>query len=440
MEPEIAVETPSTSSPPSTPTEAKTFLDLNDDCILEILEFLSLEDLNSMSQVCKRVYGLSDSIYMRKHLEDTEISIQFSSMVNGRPVYVLEYNNDFPKRFGPEVIPNYFVYCDITNDLFEFLRSKCCPNLKRIEFCYGPNERVDGELIKSQLRTVEYLGVYWLGDGDVHDSLLQYCTDLKNLEMYVYGRMDTNANWLNQIYPKLTYLKFFGSFEPPKFGAVGSFKHFIELNSQLEAIECHPLFIRSMMPTLPKMKRLKVHEFWRESGEMLKTLRNSRSVEWLEIDAFACENIDALAELKSLRALYSVRIGRRNVQGQMALQRMHQLQELELIDPCEKVLCIANTLPNLVKIKIRGAYTHKMNTTRMLLKFAKNTKNLKQIKWVNYKSKITMDSLMEMDAIRSMCPGAGQISVIFDGASDIFRDSLQSQKLADMKSFRIKFV
>lgn len=104
------------------------FLDMNDDCISAILEFLPLRDLNMMSLACKRIYQISDSVYRRQHMMNEWTTVKEHFPSKEVRMFEFECNSGLvPKRFMSE-FPNIYVDCWPSIELFDFIKAKCCGN------------------------------------------------------------------------------------------------------------------------------------------------------------------------------------------------------------------------------------------------------------------------------------------------------------------------
>lgn len=67
---------------PFTTISATELLDLNDDCLYEILDYLNVTDLCSVAQVCVRWKQLAESNFSRKYSE-----VNFSALFHRRIAY-----------------------------------------------------------------------------------------------------------------------------------------------------------------------------------------------------------------------------------------------------------------------------------------------------------------------------------------------------------------
>lgn len=77
---------------PSTISTRKTgILDMNDDCLLEILELLKLADLYSFGSTCARINRLAGDLFERKH-SDEWINISIKS--EPKKLIVFEHPNN----------------------------------------------------------------------------------------------------------------------------------------------------------------------------------------------------------------------------------------------------------------------------------------------------------------------------------------------------------
>lgn len=420
--------------------ETTHFMDLNDDSIMTILEYLPLEDLNRMSLVCKRIYQLSDSVYHREHLDCLKIQVNEN-------LKLIFHDHYFPRRFSSEV-PNLCIFCTPTNNLFEFIKANCCPNLKRIEFS-GRIEQLNGEIIEDQLSSVEYLCLAFAlsEECDIYESLLQFCGNLKHLKIRITDvDPPMNVNWLTKIYPKLTRLDI-PTLQRPTSGEL--LKQFMEQHPQLETITCSGQLIKTMLPNLPKFKRLLIYGYHEHIPDDLEPFCDNGTIEWLEIESYLNYQIlSGLAKLKSLRTINKLFSQDEDPEESSPLQRMTQLREMNLDFAGDKSIEIASKLPELVKITINlrntTTFMNSKKINELLMKFAENSKKLKILELQSRTSdhKITFEELLKIDLVRSMVPEAVKMSIIFNmmGSFNINLHPFEGKNLGDLKFIRAKVI
>lgn len=108
---------------------------LNDDCIYEIFEYLSLDELCAVSATCKRVQELADAQFGRRYPElmSTSLNILWT---NGAAEFnnTSKYLNYFSRKIEIVKIYPTHIHDEFNEDLLEFLRSNCSENIKEIWF------------------------------------------------------------------------------------------------------------------------------------------------------------------------------------------------------------------------------------------------------------------------------------------------------------------
>lgn len=146
--------------------EYKTNIDywskLNDDCIFEVFERLSLDDLCKIGQTCKKLYGLADNHFLRKYkglIQEDTVTILNNN--NGVPGFYLTNHNRYQSRFGRFVKSVRFMFGDneLNGDVLQFMRNNCCKNLKEISFMGANWCKVFTDGIKEFIQNVDSFSV-----------------------------------------------------------------------------------------------------------------------------------------------------------------------------------------------------------------------------------------------------------------------------------------
>lgn len=131
------------------------FTSLNDDCILEIFDRLSLDSLCEISVTCKRLHVLAGNYYQRKYPELVSRTVRIEN-IDGRIRFrgPEKYAKYFSKHAKSVV---YFGHYEKNEQLVQFMRSNFSKNIKKFSF-YGVNRfKSIGREIREFLQQVEIL-------------------------------------------------------------------------------------------------------------------------------------------------------------------------------------------------------------------------------------------------------------------------------------------
>lgn len=180
------------------------FSDLNDDCILEIFQLLSLADLTSIHSTCKRLHNLVFRHILR-YFPDIFNTINAK---NRQPLAFLEHEeknlNHFNKCF-PKVVVNGG--CSSIAKLFGFIKSECSSTLRILDISSDAKlYSAAGVIIKDQLQEIKTLilrGEFKSSDL-LYRVFLRHCNKLEHLS--IDYRNLKNICWSSNNYSQLKSL------------------------------------------------------------------------------------------------------------------------------------------------------------------------------------------------------------------------------------------
>lgn len=187
---------------------------LNDDCIYEILEWLSLDDLFRCSRTCKRLQSLCENHFLRKYPiqanEEVRIRIEFDGKLRVFPIkkYV-NYFYNFIKNLHISVW-NFQHNKEMINSLVvNFINSKCDRNLRRISL-RGNIELVPlCKEIESFLRRVKVVEFSRRYESSQDEAIfLRYCPEVTKLYLNHPLHMQNVEAILLQKYHQLTHFTY----------------------------------------------------------------------------------------------------------------------------------------------------------------------------------------------------------------------------------------
>lgn len=168
--------------------ELDYFTTLNDDCIFEILERLSLDDLGALSRTCKKLHQMSEHHFQRRypHLKSKRIYI-VSNRFND--VLCFHEKDRYVKYFSRH-IENVVInlpHRKLTDHLLQFMDVYCSKDIKKMKFISGSWAKSFKRGINEWLGRVETLFIdnHTYNDVCLDDALkLPLVKKLKFYDLY----------------------------------------------------------------------------------------------------------------------------------------------------------------------------------------------------------------------------------------------------------------
>lgn len=214
-------------------------VDINDDCIDTIFDWLSLDDLSAMGATCEKLLELAGKFFQRKYPEnqigirvletgiEPEIDEKYKKHLIAffRNVKIADHSNK------PALIP-----------LFKHLKWNCCENLRELEF-YWMNfdaKTPYGDMIADQLANLESIAFVGCSIKDLFEMFLKYCSNLKHLTIkdgFAPLQEYFDAEWTHQLYFKLEGITYYIDHENYR----DNFHHFFQINQQIKTVACSGL-------------------------------------------------------------------------------------------------------------------------------------------------------------------------------------------------------
>lgn len=200
-----------------TPKTMSAILNLNDDCFLEIYEYLAIDDLLSLSTVCKRLH-FSTQHELSKRFRKVDLSNREQMGQRFRAPYKLRPLRLMFKRFS-DVIEELSFSWDDSGELMPStpilnLISRYCNSLKDLKIT-GITFKASAWKMEALLELFERLnsltlnGCFFINTNDREEhaitAFFNHCTSLKSLT--VHGAA---APLQNSVYPKLESLTIIG--------------------------------------------------------------------------------------------------------------------------------------------------------------------------------------------------------------------------------------
>lgn len=181
------------------------FFDLDaDDCFEKIFDWLSLEDLKSLSQTSQRLQQITGK-YLQKNYSG--INVYCNRDKDGITALVSVEMNSFSEYIEKLTVSDG----DFEN--FIYIADNC-KSLKAIHFMHTTLTARKIRCIKKILEKIETLNI--IGgkvNGDLHGALLNRCPNLKCLSIQnvkIKSSFDSVNDWLLKVYPKLKHFELIG--------------------------------------------------------------------------------------------------------------------------------------------------------------------------------------------------------------------------------------
>lgn len=257
------------------------FVWLNDDCIFEIFDWLSVDDLCSISRVSKRMQNLAENYFERKHFSkylyiycDPET---LAVCVEPRTNYIARFRG-FVKR----------VYVDGSNAkwdeagydrLMSYVKFNCSSNMTEIHFrnvIFHENhiDWMKGKLQK--VETIEFKLCRCRSTYDILNSLLSSCGQLKHLIL------NETSTWIRESMKSTNIQEVFCGYSD--IHVWNSIFEKCEIIPQLEQLTLS-------ITHFPTIHKYMDHIADRATG--LKKL-------WVDLPHFSCDALDTYEKLKHL--------------------------------------------------------------------------------------------------------------------------------------------
>lgn len=196
------------------PTE---LTDLNDDCLIHLIRFLPLAELNAVNATCRRFYGIIAKNNLHKHHPtvahfDIEALVKRYATEEGSREYPVECVRGYLERFG-SIIEHIDFYIEfrtefedqkLTNDIFAFIVANCSSSLKSLrmfDIVLFADAISNGHLMFANLTTLD------TDNQSNWQQIFPHCENLNDLGLHI-DNWDCPFN-LNYTFPKLRHFHIF---------------------------------------------------------------------------------------------------------------------------------------------------------------------------------------------------------------------------------------
>lgn len=353
---------------------------LKDECFNNIFGFLTLRELNAVSEICPKFKELAGN-YFRENFKSKGVGV---GIIDEQ---IVQKVDGFGTTFGSYAQELQIFEEDVS--VFEYIAKNINKKLQAIQFVMLATTHT--EYIKNILANVESVKlIFCLVDGQSYDNVLKYCPNLRCLN--VADAHDSRAQWPKKNYPNLECLTVIDNSDGP-FDKLGEF---LKLNPQIKRISTsisRYLLFPLIQATEIKLDVLsfEIHGFEKLSAENTRDVLNDMYAngryKQLKISYFKGNNlvdfIDIVQGMKGLtgvefiHCLYNGNLHNEVNHVAKALAKLKNLQELSFRQ-CEISLVqaeiLSTALVNLQRLNLE------QNSIEMAIPFARRLPKLKIIK------------------------------------------------------------
>lgn len=422
-----------------------SFVDMIDDCIQIIFEWLTLDDLSTISSTCKKMNGLAGEFFQRKYPQN---EMGFRLQNTG---FEMEMDEKY-KKYLFKYVRNVKVAAHLSesipiNSFNYYLKLNCCENLKEIQFywmIFDTNVPY-GQFIQNKLLHLESIAFISCSMNDLIKTFLKYCLNLKHLTIkdgFAPLHKYFDKKWTKTTISGLESLTYYIDHEPYR----DNLLQFIQLNQQLKTVSCSGVdVIQTIIQSSITFDHLSFRFYneieFQQIIEILKSSSNSsKSIQLIFDTPINTESINLLAGLATLVPIQTLHFthvcdftNSNDDQFSMMLNSFSALKffHLKFADLSAKdILTISTKLPSLCELHLRQYFGNKYRIFHekdglkdFLMVLVKNMKNLKIITIhglnVNYYysndiNLITTDALIELSTNRKKIVGNSPITIYFD--------------------------
>lgn len=423
----------------SSESESVEFVDLNDDVFYAIFARMPLPDLCEVSLTCKRLQQLAADYFQRKY-PNNRLDIEIFNWTSA-PVSKPQWHYRIaPDELYTQAFQKYirnvgiFMYNYETDpmDAFIYLKTHCYEYLRELVL-YRIACQTDkyGELIKTQLATLECIKFDNCYIRDIYDAFLKHTPKLKQLAIKE-GRNQNgcSTDWTAHHYPQLKSFIYHSNNV-----IVDNLDTFLMKNAQITNIMCSSVrFFRLLFRKTWQLDLLylsflcefKFHEIAME----LQTYCEQGHVKRFELQflngwepsRFAIGRVTELVTLPAFQGLHCKEIAKKvNFPG--AIEKFKHLTILSFgIDHISKKLLhvLSRSLPALNELHIESSWSSDSvcgcRLKMFLRQFAIHAPKLEKIsiKGLSHTTLMSVNDLIAADKQRSKIPNAKILTIYLD--------------------------
>lgn len=365
----------------SSTTKKMELLDLNDDCILAILERMPPSELCEISFTCKKLKEMADDVFQRKHsngwintaLASTNKYSKATDCTEKLAVEVSEYDEKYLKYFGKFIKNVRYAGVLSSEPIAEFLTSKCCKQLKSLDLHF-------------YLRDSEDRGVLWDGLNKI----------IGTLEHFGINQIDDyNNDWMQLNFPALKSIEFDSRQIDTQLAK--DFGEFLQRHQHIKEITCTGAeMLRAVLNNVKHIEKLSFISLANETNEQLindlKKYFKQNPIKWFEYrfmlfssdSPISTNEIELLIDLDAVQPINALDLGTCGEEEVLfRLKHLKQLYKLRIFYDCPaevfETCCdkLSKEFPHLKDLRIR--WCHESEFIELAMPFVKNSPNLEKL-------------------------------------------------------------
>lgn len=190
----------------------------------DFFEYLSLEDLYSLGQTCKRFKRLTGLYFQQNFGKE---STRLETLRNDTRIL---YN---PNSIDISAFNQYIESINVCSGEFDHLQyiELNCSSIKKVMVIDRFKELTTSSInaLKKTLAKVEYVDFHDNGNNPICESLIELCTNMKSLRL---SYTNLSNNWFHQKHPFLEHIAF-----PHGSNDDVDLKSFLELNPSINSLQ-----------------------------------------------------------------------------------------------------------------------------------------------------------------------------------------------------------
>lgn len=394
---------------------------LNASCNEHLFGFLSLHDLHSLNQTCKRMHQLT-GLYFQENFKSYKLHCQNQTicLLNG---------------FAPFIRSIRF-YGNNVDDDYTFIATSC-DSLRKISFQSVELTETKINNIKVRLNQIEtIIFSKSLLPIDLYESFLKFCSNLKTL---CFDGIESNE-WMRHKYPTLEQLVIYNH---PDGNLGQNFGKFLQKNVHLQSFKTdHPILLKNSDAIIDSGIELDVLNVWYSIAErpkdfdntctLLKQLYDNGSYKRLEFIVSSPPNVISQAQIDQIGALGGLEKFFGHFDGNIVLPKIIGLKELcihnkHLVNINAEAL--TDAFPNLSHVYLEAA------TEAQLIPFLRRLPALKELFNKAHKFQVNLSKLNEE---REKLTGAGKVTLYLE--EEVYLETKRTTKTgyANRNSIEIK--
>lgn len=441
---------------------ALVLLDLNDDCIFQILWKLPKTDLCSMSFTCKRMQQLVFDHFPHQYTEERVT-------ISNRGYIYFDIKEKLMKDNFTKCIPNVLIetfgsHVNLQH-ISDYVDAKCCPHFRELELdIEGLLKEVHVQSIRGRLQNLSTLIIASPHKRlDIHNVLLKYCENLEDLRLTLYSSFD--YFWMLNKYPTIKKLTIELMAEEPTKLFNASATKFFELNPQIKSIRCvgiecqkeWNLSIKTVLLNVMNIERLdlipahrNIITNWIPIINQLVCYTKPNPIEWLHLRIGIQTKDDvcsALAELNTVQPVSELEYyfngwpnELRMISQLTSVRRLNLECSYDYVIGEELLNTLSKQLPNLQELELCLG-DHIINFNWITMQFIRNSFKMKNLTLTSCRPNTLIyhpNDLIELNECRSLISGASAVVIQCEYVEDFERPTFKCPSVKSLVIVKFK--